>query len=376
MGLKKLWHSYIKDLRLSSKSWYFAIELGMAVFILLLLLFVMPENFNTHAKEYFYLNMPDAAKEQMIEKSVEANANATLKQDTLSIKKAQFSVKVVSTPDKTHYYLPTAEALKAVVEDLSKTGIEVTLADDMTLRYTYHLQGYESKRLKNLLYMLHSEAVDTATLKAAIDQQEVLVLSPKGSRLSDRENFLPVFLTLNGSFMSLFIIAAYVFLDKQEGIIKAYAVTASPVSNYLISKSAVVVTTSLVTSAITLVPIVLFKVNYGLLVLLLVPSAFFAAFLGLIVTSFYRNISQSFGVLFGLIVLMMLPSISYMLPSWEPQWMRLIPTYYLIQAFKEVMMGFGNEDMRYILFTAVGFTIGCVPLFAFANWRFKRTLNL
>ena len=37
--------------------------------------------------------------------------------------------------------------------------------------------------------------------------------------------------------MGFFIIAAYIFLDKKEGVIKAYAVTPSPVWKYLLSKS-------------------------------------------------------------------------------------------------------------------------------------------
>ena len=376
MRIKKLWHSYTKELLLSSKSWYFAIELGMAIVILLILLFVIPENFKTESKEYFFLNVPEAVKAEIIEKSLKDDTDGLLSKETLKVKQASYPVDVVSTPDKTLYYLSTVESLKDVVDQLSKPGIEVTLASDRTLRYAYHLQGYESERLKNLLYMLHGNAVDLQTLKSEIDGQQVTVLNPSGVKLTDRENFLPVFLTLNGSFMSLFIIAAYIFLDKQEGIIKAYAVTASPVSNYLISKSAVVVTTSLISCAITLVPIMLLKINYGLVLLVLVPSAFFAAFLGLIVTSFYRTIAQSFGALFAVIILMMLPALSYMLPSWEPMWIKWLPTFYLIQSFKEILMGFGHEDVNYVLMTALGFTVASVPLFLMANWRFNKTLTL
>lgn len=375
MDLKKLWYSYQKELLLSSKSWYFAIEIGMAVIILLILLVVMPENFNQTATEYIYMNMDPAFEEALIEKQVSKQEGATLSVQSLEIKDVTYTVQQVKLEGKVINYLEDSAALVAVSETLQKPVVEVTLGADQKPLYTYHLQGYESDKLKNLLLMLHSNAVDTTTLEAQLDTQTVTYLNPKGVKLSDRENFLPMFLTLNGSFMSLFIIAAYVFLDRQEGIIKAYAVTASSVSNYLISKSAVVVTTSLLSSVITLVPIMQLKINYGFIVLLLVPSAFFAAFVGLILTSFYKNISQSFGALFAVIVLMMLPTISYMLPSWEPLWIKFIPTFYLLQAFKEVLMGFGSEDTAYILLTALSFALASIPLFLIAKWRFKHTLT-
>lgn len=374
--LLKLWYSYQKEMLLSSKSWYFMIELGMAIIILLILLFVMPENFNTRGEEYFYLDLPEVVKEQLIKKTLKDDLDGVVAEESLKVKDQSYTVQVVETKDKDLIYLPTEAALLDVVDRLAKTGIVLKLGADNTLQYTYHLQGYETEKLKNLLLMVHSDAIPLNEIESAISGQKTAVLNPEGIKLSDRENFLPVFLTLNGSFMSLFVIAAYIFLDRQEGIIKAYAVTASPLSNYLISKSGVVVTTSVLSSLITLMPIMLLKINYGLVLLVLIPSAFFAAFLGLIVTSFYRNISQAFGALFATIILMMLPTISYMLPSWEPTWIRLLPTFYLVQSFKEILMGFGNENIAYVAWTSLGFALGCIPLYAMAKRRFDKTLTL
>lgn len=375
--LKKLWYSYQKELVLSSKSWYFFIELGMALIILLILLFVIPENFNTQGDEYFYLDLPEPIREVVIQKGLETDLDGVAQADTLKVKDETFEVLILETKDKRLHYMPSEAALKSLVDKLSKPGIVISPSiDGKGLKYTYHLQGYESERLKNLLLMLHSTSVDTGTLQPEMKAQEVVQLNPDLIKLSDRANFLPVFLTLNGSFMSLFIIAAYIFLDRQEGIIKAYAVSASSVSNYLLSKSAVVVTTSLATSFITLFPLMAFKINYGLFALLLIPAAFFAAFVGLIITSYFRNITQSFGVLFAVIVLMMLPALSYMLPSWEPSWIKLIPTYYLVNSFKEILFGIGHEDLTLVFSTAFGLALGCLPLYGFAKWRFNKTLTL
>src|SRR6056297_2603679 len=60
----KLWYSFTKELNLSSKSWYFYIELGMAIILLMVLLFVVPEDFESKSKEYIYLDVPQVVKDR------------------------------------------------------------------------------------------------------------------------------------------------------------------------------------------------------------------------------------------------------------------------------------------------------------------------
>lgn len=81
-------------------------------------------------------------------------------------------------------------------------------------------------------------------MKGAILQQlpgfssatELQTLDPNAQRLSDRISFLPMYLLLNCAFMGLFIVAAYVFMDKEEGTIRALTVTPVTVRDYLASK--------------------------------------------------------------------------------------------------------------------------------------------
>jgi hypothetical protein len=174
--------------------------------------------------------------------------------------------------------------------------------------------------------------------------------------------------------MSLFIIAAYIFLDKDEGIIKAYAVTASSVWHYLLSKIGVITVTSIVTTLIVTVPIMGMQPNYPALLLFLVTSGFFAASLGLFLTSFYKDISQAFGAMYIVIVVMIMPNISYFTPSWDPDWVKIIPSYVMLQSFKEIISVNGN--MSYIMLASLGFAVLGMDIFILANHRFKKTLTL
>ncbi|MEA1959766.1 MAG: hypothetical protein U9N81_00475 [Bacillota bacterium] len=112
-------------------------------------------------------------------------------------------------------------------------------------------------------------------------------------------------------------------------------------------------------------------------VLFAVPEEFvskFASSLGLVVTSFYKNMVQAFGAIYLLMIAMFLPNIAYFIPSWEPVWIKIIPTYPLIQGFKETILA--NRDTSYTLMASLGFLATGTLLFLIADKRFKNTLKV
>lgn len=370
----KLWYSFTKELKLSSKSWYFYIELAMAVILLLVLLFVVPENFKISAKEYIFLDMPPQARDVFIAKSLEKDLDSTIEKTEVKVGKTIFAADLIVTEDKEIYFMKDQESIKRLAEESSKFSAIVKLGDDGQVSYQYYLQGYESQRLKNLYLILHNKKASVKELVDGFNAQDVKILEKDYQGLTDRQNIIPIFLALNGSFMGMFIIAAYIFLDKQEGIVKAYAVTASSIWQYLMSKVGVVVLTCMLSSLITMVPIMGLQPNYPLFFVMMISSGFFASAIGLIITTYYKTITQSFGVLFTLIIFMMLPNFSYALPSWEPAWIKWLPSYYMIQSFKEIVMP--ESDVAYVLMASLGFAISGLLLFLFANYRFKKTLTM
>lgn len=103
----------------------------------------------------------------------------------------------------------------------------IKMDENNNFNYEYYIQGYESDKYKNLSKILHVES--TEKLETAMDSQDDRPLYTNYKSLTDRANIPPSVLVFNGDLMGLFIIAAYVFLDRQEGVIKAYAVTPSGV---------------------------------------------------------------------------------------------------------------------------------------------------
>lgn len=368
----KLWYSFTKELKIASRGFYFYVELAMAAILLAVLLFVVPEEFVSKETEYLYLDLPQEMVDELLADVNEKDLDGKPEFVELKSNKEIISAMLYETDEKKLYVVENKEA----VIQLAKTerpllSAVIDLDDSGNIHYTYYLQGYESERLKNLYLVFHNR--DIELVKEHSDNLVVRSLSTEYDELTDRENLIPSFLTFNGSLMGLFIIAAYIFLDKQEGIIKAYAVTASSMWQYLLSKVGVILTTSTLSSFIMVVPVMGLGPNYLLLFLLLITSGFFASSLGLLVSSFYKNMMQAFGAIYLLMIAMILPNIAYFVPSWEPVWIKGLPTYPLLQGFKECIME--NGDTTYVLMASFGFLAVGLLIFLIANKRYKKTLT-
>lgn len=225
----KVWSSFVKELIIASRGFYFYVELLMAFILLFVLLFVIPEHFVSKDEEYLHLDFPVAALEEKYVESFK-DLDGTPEPVTLKAGKDNIAAQLYESDDKRIYLFDTEADMARLAETKHKIGASVVLDPGTNeLRYTYYLQGNETDRLKGLLKILHGQ--DDAALFAAAENQTVEQLSGGFVVLTDRENLLPLFLAFNGSQMGFFIIAAYIFLDKQEGVIKAYAITPPPSGN-------------------------------------------------------------------------------------------------------------------------------------------------
>jgi hypothetical protein len=173
--------------------------------------------------------------------------------------------------------------------------------------------------------------------------------------------------------MGFFIVMAYIFYDKAEGVIRAFAVTPSSIWKYLISKIFVILTTVVVSSSIITIPVMGGQPNYLLFYIFLIITTFALASLGLLVASFFDNIAQSFGVMYPTMIVLLLPVFPYYIPSFDPLWLRFFPSYPLLQGFKEIML---NGDAGYVLTFTLVFLAGGLILFLLANIKFRKTLTV
>jgi hypothetical protein len=368
----KIWSSFKKELILASRGFYFYVELIFAVIILAVVLFAIPENFSTNTTEYLYFNLPQQGKEIFKDVLLENDLDGEWEEVEIEAGGETFGAELIKTDEQEIYIVNSEEAVRTLADSERNLGAVVELDENNKLFYRYYLQGYESTRLKNLISILFNES--TEVLEERINNQEVRQLSTGFEPLTDRENTLPPLVAFSGSLMGMFVMASYIFLDKKEGVIEAYAVTPSSIWRYLLSKILVLLVTSVVSGLIIIMPVMGFRINYGLLLLLLLTTGFFASTLGLLIASFYDSLTKAFGVIYLLFFVLMVPGIAYFIPGWDPFWVKIIPTYPILQGFKEIILPKG--DTVYPLLASAGFLAAGMVLFALTNIRFKKTLSV
>jgi len=340
--------------------------------LLAVLLFAIPEHSQVKEIRYLYLDLPQQAADFVTESLLKEDTDGKLETVTLEADGKKYTAKLVGKEAEDVYILESEDVVRTLADTQAKIGAVVSLEENNGLHYKYYLQGYESARLKNLISVLHN--IDENELEQSFDSQKVHLAAQGYTPLNDRENTVPPLLTFNSCLMGMFIMAAYVFLDKKEGVIKAYAVTASSVARYLLSKIFVILLTATVSGLIVLAPVMGLKINYGLVLLLLLTSGFFSSTLGLLIASFYKDITKAFGTIFFILILMMVPAISYFLPGWNPVWVQFIPSEPIIQGFKEIISATGS--MTYTLFLSAGFFAAGLLLFFVTDIRYKKILSL
>ncbi len=338
--MKKLWITFLKDVKLSFNGLYFYIEVGMALIFILIMLFVVPEDFNQSQNLHLFLS------------------------DELSGFENRFDA------------LPTLHDSKmalenALSEDRSAIGIALSIRENR-MSYELILQGYESDALKDLMKtLIEGEALMTTQPELGIFERQ---LDLKPERLTDRQNILPIYLTMNVALMGLFIIAAYIFLDKDEGVIRAYAVTPVHIWQYLVSKMMIMAIMGIGTSIMVCLALVGTRINYPLLIGLVLVFNLFGSALGLLISSFFNTMIKAMGTLYAAIMILMFASISYFMPAFNPYWIKWFPSYAMLFSFRELLLVNGN--LSYVYSTIGVFAIAGIVIFLIANWRFKKTLTI
>ncbi|MFC2013198.1 ABC transporter permease [Chloroflexota bacterium] len=385
-------------MKIAARGFYFYIEIAMAVILLAILLFAVSETSTSSRTQFVYNDMPQKITEYLTDRSIDKGEARLANPTEFQLKPAEFEIANQETGETTAYdfddekiiEIETFEMLDSSTGELEETVYYVETEEDMIrlaygeseigataamnargkVSYTYYLQGYETDRLQSLLYISHSES--PGTIDARKDKQIVRTLGVMES-LNNRENWVPVLVVFMGSLMGYFIVISYIFYDKAEGVIRAFAVTPSAMWKYLISKVFVILTTVVVSSSIITIPVMGGQPNYLLFYLFLIITTFAMASLGLLVASFFDSIAKAFGVMYAIMIALMIPAFSYYIPSFDPLWLRFFPTYPMLQGFKDILL---NGDASYVLTYSLLFLAGGLMLFFLAKTRFKRTLTV
>jgi len=323
--LKRMWYSLRRDNRINLRNGYYLVTVAVALIYLAMVLWVIPDN-TTLAPTVFLLDQTEGAR-------FAALAQEMGQADQVVLVESQEEIK------------------SSMAEFENSVGVvlgELAGADGLPEAKLF-FQPYQNEKVRNLLAVsveaelrqLYGQGWSQPT---PVERQWLRGEAAEEPPPLNRQ-FVPVLLFSDAAMIGLIFIAGLIFLEKEEGTLKAYLVTPGRVWEYLLSKAfalgflAVIFTLLLAPLSLGGGP------NYPSLLSLMFASSVFASLLGAWIAVYFDNLNQFFFPAVGVMILMGLPAVAYFVPSFSPWWLRWLPTYPLIFGLREAVFPSGNPQI-------------------------------
>ncbi|HAZ31090.1 MAG TPA: hypothetical protein DCY61_00030 [Dehalococcoidia bacterium] len=146
---------------------------------------------------------------------------------------------------------------------------------------------------------------------------------------------LPIWLTFNLIFIGVMLLAGLFIHEKENNTWPALRLTPITLWELISAKMVVGLLLSVVSAALLILLNVGFDNIFPLLVITLFGSLFTLLF-GLLVSHFGKAMMQFMITTRLLMLPLMLPAIIYLIPGVEADWLKFIPTYFILRATEQV----------------------------------------
>ena len=225
------------------------------------------------------------------------------------------------------------QALREAVQDGAAVGF-VFAEEGVTIVHP----GFSEKTLN--IYQLELQYAMRGTMPAIV---EVTNLDEAAKEIPFNLLFTPVFIAFEALMTGFILGGALMLAEKQDGTVRALRVSPFGAVNYVIAKTLLFSLIGTVYAALICLLTVGVSVNWALFLLLSFFGTAIFTMIGLAYTSPFHDMSGWFFSMVVLLSVNMLPVISYSNPAFTPFWMRLIPSYPILMAYRGAMFG-GTVD--------------------------------
>lgn len=192
---------------------------------------------------------------------------------------------------------------------------------------------------------------------------EIVSLDAEAKQIPFNLRFTPVFICFEALMVGFILGGALMLAEKQDGTIRALRVSPFSAERYILAKTLLFSLIGTLYASLICILTVGFAIDWGTFL----PLSFFGTavftMIGLAYTSPFRDMSGWFFSMVVLLSVNMLPVISYSSPSFTPFWMRLIPSYPILNAYRASMFG-GTIDW--------GYTVGAISSWCALAYAFAR----
>ncbi len=338
--MNRIRNLFQKDLILGIKDVFILMEIGFAVFIVLLLLLVIPADIKKEGVVYIY--DPTTIIEDFVKTVLPDHEE----------RKGEF------------YVESREEIIEKMLENKSAIGMIITKKGTEHFNIEFLVQPYTSswiaKHVEIEMEDLFSILLPPAG-KYPLDVYESVRITSLQWGIRDilpfNKRIMPPILLMMVGILGLFAMVSLVGQERTDLTIRAYRITPGGLWEFLVSKNLVILLTGFISFTILYLPMIGFQ-GYLESLIIMILTILMGSALGAILGSFFKNpIGAMLWVLLIMIVLT-LPVVSLFSPIFSPAWLKLLPFYHALFGLDAAIFPDNNS---HIIWEGV-LILGCIDL--------------
>lgn len=336
--MSRIGNLFKKDVLLGIKDVWIILEVVFAVVIMLMLLFVLPEDIKRETM--IYIHDSTGIVQEFVDKfaedfELESEMYVDSREEIIAGMQKNKSAMglIISKGENTLYR--TELLIQPYTTDAMMKYIEADMEDLLSILHppfgAYPLDVYESVKITSLQEGLRDEL-------------------PFNKRL------LPPVLLMMVGIMGLFIMLAMIGQERSDATIRAFRVTPTGMWSFLLSKHLILMVVSCITFSILYIPIMGFG-GYLPALLIILLTVIIGSSIGVILGTYFDNPMGSIGWVLLLMMVISLPAISLFAPIFSPDWLKFIPSYHTLFGLDAAMFPDNNSHIIWQgagILTAVG----------------------
>ena len=327
--MNRIGNLFKKDLLLGIKDIFVLLEVGFAVVILMMLLFVIPEDIKKDAVVYIY----DESK-------VVENFIAT-----------SVGLEEMEKTGGEFYVNSRAEIVEGMTDERSAIGLIITKYAENTYNVELLTQPYTTEAI---IHYIDMDLEDLLSLISppydfypadVLDSVRIRALQwGLRDELPFNQRILPSILLMMVGVLGLFVMISLIGQERSEATIRAFRISPAGLWEFLLSKHLLLLAIGFSTFTILYLPIIGFG-GYlqGLLVIFL--TIIFGSSIGVILGGIFDSPMAAILWVMLLLIVLALPAVSLFSPAFSPNWLKIIPSYHTLFGLDAAMFPDNNSHV-------------------------------
>ncbi|SCY97248.1 ABC transporter permease [Alkaliphilus peptidifermentans] len=330
--LNKILNMLKLDAKIMLRNGFLWVVLGMSLFYVILVRFVIPEELKLTPVEYILDN-------------------------TTGYQVVEYFSDIDEVEKMEGRFVATREELMEQLEGNGRS-LGIVFEDHQV---TVIRQGYENNENINLLVASIDEVMKEIGLAERPVYYEYEFLRNRTEIIPLNKYLIPVFLATDVAMLGFFFVAVMMFQEKKEGSIAAYRVSPGGTFTYMLSKILLNTLLSVLFGWILAVFTLGFTFNYLHYTIIIFLVALFISILGLLISLFFKDISEFIYVAMIIFVVLSFPIAAYLYPSLSVPFFRFIPSYPVMFTIREILFTTGKSGiLEYSIILLIQITIASI----------------